>query len=153
MVVRAYTPDDLAAVVSLFRRSVLEIAARDYTPAQTAAWAPEAPDLERWSARLSSASVFVCEDKGQLAGFARIASNGYVDLLYVHPDKQRMGVARALCDRIFEWAKERGIKRLFTEASVTARPFFERCGFHVVRMQVVQTRGVEMPNLQMERAL
>ena len=62
-------------------------------------------------------------------------------------------MARALCDRIFEWAKERGIKRLFTEASVTARPFFERCGFHVVRMQVVQTRGVEMPNLQMERAL
>jgi hypothetical protein len=36
---------------------------------------------------------------------------------------------------------------------VTARPFFERNGFRVVREQRVSCRGVEMTNFAMEKPL
>jgi hypothetical protein len=42
---------------------------------------------------------------------------------------------------------------LFTEASITARPFFEAEGFVVLSPQVVISRGVEFVNYRMERVL
>ena len=153
MIVRRYSPEDLPAVLSLFERSVREIASRDYAPEQVTAWAPDLPDVDAWSQRLSSQTVFVCENQGRIAGFASVESNGHLDLLYVHPEAQRRGVASVLWARILEWATSRKLSNVFTEASVTARPFFERCGFDVVCSQIVQARGVSMPNFRMERAL
>ena len=46
-----------------------------------------------------------------------------------------------------------GLARLFTEASITARPFFEALGFRVLAPQVVTCRGVEFVNYRMERVL
>jgi len=94
--VRKYKASDLQAVVALFRRSVREIASRDYSPAQVSAWAPEVPDWPGWSKRLSAGVTFVCDHEDQIAGFARIEDNGYLDLLYVHPEfeghRDRAGV-------------------------------------------------------------
>ena len=45
------------------------------------------------------------------------------------------------------------IGRVFTEASVTARPFFERRGFRVVRERRVARRGVQLTNFAMEKPL
>jgi putative acetyltransferase len=46
-----------------------------------------------------------------------------------------------------------GLARLFTEASITARPFFEAHEFTVLAPQVVMCRGVEFVNYRMERVL
>lgn len=151
--VRPYRLEDLAAVLTLFQRSVHEVASRDYTPEQISAWAPDSPDVVRWSTRLSNQSVFVCEDQHQITGFASVDSDGHLDLLYVHPDVQRQGVASVLCAHIVQWATANNLERLFTEASVTARPFFESRGFSVVGSQLVQARGVSMPRFRMVLAL
>ena len=45
------------------------------------------------------------------------------------------------------------VGRLFTEASITARPFFEAEGFVVLSQQVVLARGAEFVNYRMERVL
>ena len=50
-------------------------------------------------------------------------------------------------------ARRQGIARLFVEASLTARPFFERYGFTELARQTVVCRGVEMDNYRMELAL
>jgi putative acetyltransferase len=150
-VIRAYRPTDLDATVLLFQRSVREVASRDYSPAQVRAWAPECPELEAWARRLQTGHVSVCERSGVLVGFARIDDTGCLDLLYVHPQAQRQGVARALVDRLISWAASRGIRHLRSEVSITARPFFERAGFHVVKEQVVERQGVSLQNFRMER--
>jgi putative acetyltransferase len=46
-----------------------------------------------------------------------------------------------------------GAGRTFTEASVTARPFFERNGFRVVLEQRASCRGVEIINFEMEKRI
>jgi putative acetyltransferase len=50
-------------------------------------------------------------------------------------------------------ARRRGIVRLFTEASITARPFFEHSGFSLIAEQVVVCRGVEFVNFRMDKHL
>lgn len=149
--VRAYRPGDLEAVVTLFRRSVREVSCRDYSPDQIAAWAPEAADLHAWAERLADGGVFVCTRNGEIAGFARIDGTGCLDLLYVHPGFQRQGVARELMTRVLAWAASRGLRRVRSEVSVTARAFFERMGFSVVRPQVIERGGVRLENFVMER--
>ncbi|MBT7088103.1 GNAT family N-acetyltransferase, partial [bacterium] len=44
-----------------------------------------------------------------------------------------------------------GVKRVYTEASITAKPFFEKRGFKVIKEQQVEKRGVKLTNFQMEK--
>jgi putative acetyltransferase len=46
-----------------------------------------------------------------------------------------------------------GLNRLYTEASITARPVFERHGFHVIAAQEVPARGALLRNYRMEKTL
>jgi putative acetyltransferase len=63
------------------------------------------------------------------------------------------GVGRTLYGAVEREARAEGLRRIFTEASITARPFFERRGFRVVREQTVVVRGVAMTNFAMEKPL
>lgn len=151
VVVRKYRKPDLEAVVALFGRSVRQIAGRDYTEQQIAVWAPEQPDLEAWADRLGSGTVFVAQEGERMAGFARLDEGGNIDLLYVDPAYERRGVAKRLVEELTEIAKQRGVRRLHADVSVTARPFFEAQGFELVESQLVERRGVVLKNYRMVR--
>jgi putative acetyltransferase len=148
--IRDYTGTDLAGVLAVFQRSVREIASRDYTPAQIAAWAPDPPDHVAWAQRLSGGGVFIAETGERMAGFGRVDDRGCIDLLYVAPEHQGRGVARALLQRATAWSVSRGIARLSAEVSITARPFFERAGFSVIEPQTIERAGVRLRNFRMD---
>lgn len=46
---------------------------------------------------------------------------------------------------------ESAAPRLWVQASLTARPFFEGRGYRVVKAQQVERRGVLLPNFVMEK--
>ena len=143
MILRAYRSSDLPAVLSLFRDTVHTVNAGDYTPEQLDAWAPAQLDAAAWDASLLAHQTLVAEENGSILGFADLGPDGYLDRLYVHRDWQGRGVASALCDAL------PGAR--YTHASITARPFFEKRGWHVVREQQVERRGVRLTNFVMER--
>jgi putative acetyltransferase len=149
--IRPAQPSDVAAIAAIFHRTVKEVNAGDYTPAQIQAWAGEAPDPGKWLARLAQKMTFVCERDGEVVGFAEFEETGHIDAVYVHADHQGKGVATELLGQIETEADRRGIVRLFTEASITARPFFEARGFTVVARQEVEYRGSRFINFRMER--
>lgn len=64
-----------------------------------------------------------------------------IDHFFCHYKFQGKGVGRAMMEYIIEQAKQRGISRLYSEVSITARPFYERMGFTLVREQQVEMRG------------
>lgn len=151
--IRPYKSDDLNVIIELFNDSVRQVASRDYNPAQMDAWAPIAVDKPLWSERLESKPTVVAEYQRQIAGFSDLEPGGHIDMLFVHSDFQGLGVARSLMDHILDAAREQRLSELSTDASVTARPFFERIGFRVVREQDVQLRGQTFHNYRMVRAL
>ncbi len=149
MWIRRYEPEDLGQITALFYDTVHAVNAADYAPEQLDAWADGAPDLDRWNGSLlAHHSLVAVEDGGLIVGFGDIDATGYLDRLYVHKDRQGLGIATALCDRL-----ERAVDALVitTHASITARPFFEGRGYRVLREQRVERHGVRMTNYVMEK--
>lgn len=147
---RPYRPEDCPALAHLFYETVHTVCAADYTPAQLEAWAPgSGPDLAAWDASFQAHTTLVAEIGGRLAGFGDLdPAAGYLDRLYVRREFQRRGVASALCDALEQASRARP---LTTHASRTARPFFEKRGYRVLRPQRVERRGQQLENFVMEK--
>lgn len=151
MIVRDYVPADVDALIDLFRQAVRRVAIRDYSEAQVRAWAPDMAEREKWVERRASRPTWVAEIDGKVAGFTDLESDGHVDMMYVHPDFKGRGVANALMAKVEEAAAEQKLGRLYTEASITAKPFFEKKGFRVIAPQTVHVRGQDLVNYRMEK--
>jgi putative acetyltransferase len=95
--------------------------------------------------------MFVATKEDGVVGFAEWEEDGHVDTLYVHHEYQGCGIASALLDRIEAEGRRLGLRRLYTEASITAEPFFRGRGFSMVRPQVVEVRGHNFRNFVMEK--
>lgn len=150
---RPYRNSDCEAVVRLFTETIHSVNAGDYTPEQLDAWAPAQQDLARWDNSLAAHDTLVAELEGELVGFADMDGSGYFDRLYVHKSHQGQGIASLLAGELERQALERGITRFVTDASITARPFFERRGYRVVQEQSVDRAGVQLTNYRMEKDL
>ncbi|MGN1250226.1 MAG: GNAT family N-acetyltransferase [Candidatus Spyradocola sp.] len=148
MRLRAYKTEDCEAMAGLFYDTVHRVNARDYPPEQLDAWATGMVDLPAWNARYLSSTTLVAEENGALLGFANMDKTGYLDMLYVHADAQNRGIATALCDALEHLVNA---ETFTTHASITARPFFEKRGYVVVRQQNVPLRGQILTNFVMEK--
>jgi len=151
--IRDYVPDDLDALIAVFRGSVRAVARRDYSHDQVMAWAPDEIDRDHWAAQGAGTATFVAVIDGRPVGFADLEADGHIDMLYVDAGHQRRGVARALIGAVETAARGRRLARLHVEASLTARGFFARHGFRVVAPQTVVVRGQEFVNVRMEKPL
>lgn len=153
MIIRPYTHTDLAPVTQLFTRSVHMLAAGHYDAVEIAAWAPQPPDLHAWNERLAALHTLVAEDAGVLVGFIAYELNGHIDLLYTSPTHNRRGIATALYSQVESTLISIGIESVFTEASLVARPFFERHGFRVTAQETVVRRGVAFERFVMRKVI
>lgn len=148
---RRYVTEDLDAVIEVFQRAIREVASRDYNPAQIAAWSTV--DRDAWEPWRLTRPTWVATDGACVVGFSDLEADGHLDMMFVHPDYQGMGVATLLLRQVAAAAIEQGLKRIFTEASLTARSFFEKRGFVVDAEQVVGKRGAWMTNFRMHKLL
>ena len=153
VIIRAYAPCDCESLATVYRRSIREIAAKDYTPEQVIAWAPDMLDMEKFAIKLASRPTFVAEMDGVIAGFTDLEPDGHIDLFFMNPDFKGQGVARALLEHVIALAQQQKVLRLYAEVSRTARGFFEMYGFAVLEAQEVQVRGQTLQNFKMERRL
>ena len=147
MELRRYESSDCKEVAELFYNTVHIINAKDYTKEQLDVWATQEVDLEKWNQSLQGHYSVVAVDNEIIVGFGDIDKDGYLDRLYVHADYQRKGIATAICKQL-EQAVE---GKITTHASITAKPFFEKRGYRVVRKQEVERRGIFLTNFVMEK--
>ncbi|GMU93047.1 MAG: hypothetical protein AMXMBFR4_21050 [Candidatus Hydrogenedentota bacterium] len=153
MLVREYKDEDVPAIARLYYDTVRFVNARDYTPEQLHAWAPDIWPDSFWRARFEKGRVIVAEENGEVVGFAEFHEDGHIDCFYVHYQYQGVGVGTRLMQRIEEEAHSQSIPRLHLEASITGRPFFERRGFNPIGEEVREYRGAVFRNTLMEKRL
>jgi len=147
-----YRSGEAAALAGLFYRTVHAVCLGDYTQEQVDAWADGRVDVDAWERSFLQHYTLVARVGGEIVGFADLDGD-YLDRLYVHKDHQRNGVATALVQALEQAAAQQGHRRLVTHASITARPFFEKQGYQVVKEQQVERRGVLLTNFVMEKTL
>lgn len=146
VLIREYKSSDCEALIQLFTATVHTINSKDYDEEQLNAWTDSA-DLDAWDKSLRNHySLVVCENN-KIIGFGDIDKTGYLDRLYVHKDFQRKGIAAALCNEL-----EKSVDgSIITHASITAKPFFEKRGYKVLKKQQVNRKGVLLTNYIMKK--
>lgn len=147
MVIRKYQPCDGKELAELFYHTVHTINARDYAKEQLDVWAEGKIDLEKWNRSFQDHYSIVAVDNKIIIGFGDIDNTGYLDRLYVHADYQGKGVATAICNKLEQTVQG----KIVTHASITARPFFEKRGYKIIKEQQVERKGIFLINFIMEK--
>jgi putative acetyltransferase len=153
LVMRPMLPADVPLLAEIFRASIEELAGEDYSEAQQEAWASAADDEEAFGARLARDLTLVATHAGAAIGFASLADNTRIDMLYVHPAAAGQGAGSMLCDALEKLAAARGAKEVTVEASDTASGFFEKRGYVAKTRNTVLRAGEWLANTTMTKPL
>jgi putative acetyltransferase len=153
LLIRPALESDFGAIGRVFHDAVRQIARRDYTEEQVRAWSPRELGAEHWQRRTAKLEVRVAVLESVVAGFIGFSHSGHIDLLFVRPEFVRRGIARASLLEAEGVLGQLGVETAWTEASLTARGFFQAMGYSAVREQRVCCGGVELQNYRMEKVL
>jgi putative acetyltransferase len=149
-----FDESELDAILKLFRETVRTINAADYSPEQIEAWAPEKLDRERWLRILTQNIAYVAKINGTIVGFGDATLDGTINHIYSHKDYQGKGIGTALLNALEQSLFKRGIHVVRTEASISAKPFFEKRGYKVIKTQdMVHRTGMIFRNYVMTKEL
>lgn len=153
--IRPFQPQDAQALAELFFASVRELGPRHYSPEQIIAWAPAIPDPALYLWRASDGRIFLvaANSQNRPVAYADLELDGHIDHFFCHRLAAGTGVTSALYDRLEQCGLERGITRLYVEASAGALGFFLRQGFVQIERRDFLLRNVPIHNYRMEKLL
>lgn len=151
--IRRFKSSDTDQIAQLFHDTIRSVNRKDYSEKQVKVWAPDDIHYLNWEAKCSSKFTLVADSDGLIAGFAQLEYDGHIDCFYCHKDFQEKGVGRLLFESVEKEARKQNLTKLFVEASITAKPFFEKMGFSLIQKQTVLIQGVELTNFRMEKIL
>jgi len=153
LALRPMLPADVPDLAEIFRASIEGLTAEDYSEAQQAAWASEANDEDEFGRKLAGGLTLVATFGGAAVGFASLAGNKKIDMLYVHPAAAGQGAGALLVDALEKLAAGRGGTELTVDASDSARGFFEKRGFVARTRNTVTLAGEWLANTTMSKTL
>jgi putative acetyltransferase len=150
---RPFLPEDAPLLREIFRDSIEELTADDYTPAQQEAWASVADDVTDFGKKLSGQLTLVATLQGSPVGFASLEGKDKIDMLYVHPAAAGQGVGAMLIDALEKLASSRGAPKLIVHASDSARGFFEKRGYLAQQRNTVSVGDEWLANTTLHKQL
>lgn len=153
MHIRRYKHGEEGHLWEIFFNTVHKINIRDYSQFQVFAWAPPDLDKELWKNKIENINPYVVVNGENIIGYADLQDNGLIDHFFCDYRWQRKGVGSLLMEKIQEEAVNRSLKSLYSEVSITARPFYAAHGFEVIKNQIVEIRGAKLINYRMEKRL
>src|SRR5262249_34196775 len=153
LAMRPFLPADALVVAEIFRASVEELTADQYSESQREAWASFADDEEAFATRLADQLTLVGTIGGSPVGFVSLKGSGGVDKRYVPPGVARQGIGTMLMGALERLAGARGASRLIAGVSDAAIDFFKRHGFVALRRNTFQFAGEWLANTTMEKKL
>ena len=113
LTIRRGEPGDLPALQQLFVDTVTSVCSHDYNHRQIEAWSSGVENRDRWNDIITRQFLLVASDQQQIVGFCSLANENHVDLLFVHKDYQRRGIANRLYAGIEQQAINLGQKQFF----------------------------------------
>jgi len=153
LALRPFLAEDRPLLREIFRDSIEELTADDYTEAQQEAWASVADDEAAFGKKLGSQLTLIATLEGSPVGFASLAGGHIIDMLYVHPAAAGQGVGAMLADALEKLAGSRGAGKLSVDASDSARGFFEKRGYVAQQRNTVSVGDEWLANTTLSKQL
>ncbi|WP_081741478.1 GNAT family N-acetyltransferase [Bacteroides reticulotermitis] len=152
--IRQANLSDIPVLKELYQNTILTVNRKDYTVEEVKDWASCGDDTTHLVESFEEQHYVVAENgKGVIVGFASVNDTGYIHTLFVHKDFQHQGIATSLYKYIEVYAKEKGVKKVTSEVSITAKPFFEKQGFQVDEEQKRKANQLCLINYKMSKQL
>lgn len=149
--IRRLAAQDIPEMRKLFRATVLTVNSKDYTKEEVEDWASCGDSVEHWKELLAKNDyIGALDGQGGIVGFSSMNAEGYLHSMFVHKDWQGKGVAMLLSE-VEKIARRYGVHKISVEVSVTARPFFEKHGYKVVKEQKAKANRLYLTNYVMEK--
>ena len=147
---RPIQPTDSPLLREIFVDAIQSQAVQTYSPEQIRAWSTLA-----WLPGLMDRTLE--EGQGWISGiddgFAIRYPANRLSMLYCRGRSSRQGHGSALLKAIEGDAKQMGVKRLQTEASLLSRPMLERRGWMLIAAEPFPIAGVPFLRHQIEKIL
>jgi putative acetyltransferase len=153
LAMRPFLPQDAPILIEIFRASVEELTADDYSDLQRAAWVSLADDRDEFTERLKQRLTLIGTMDGSSVGFAALDGADIIDMLYVHPIAAGQGVGSMLLDALERLAGSRGAGRLSADVSDSAQAFFSKRGYVPRQRNTVPVAGQWLANTTMDKVL
>jgi putative acetyltransferase len=155
MRLRPFRPDDAPSLAQIFHAAVHQIARLHYSAEQIKAWAPTLPSAESFLSQCGDGRLLLVavDHLDRPLAYGDLEEDGHIDHLYCRPEFAGTGTTSFLYDRIKAAAVDRGIGRLFVEASEPARRFFLKKDFIVLQRRDFHLGNVPIHNFEMEKYL
>ena len=152
--IRSLDEKDILQMKDLFRTTVLNVNARDYTEEEVKDWASCGDSKTRWRELLAGNQyVGVFNECNVLVGFSSMNKDGYLNSMFVHKDFQHRGIATRLLSEVERIAGQYGVRYITCEVSLTARTFFEKKGYEIIKIQKYKANRLELTNFVMRKVL
>lgn len=148
--IRIFQHGDHIAIAKIFTSAIHEIASEVYTEEQCLAWSSREVNYAHWKNRCEMKRPFVAVKNEQIAGFLELDPDGHIDCAYINPKFRRKGIMTALVQHAIGVSFSFGLERMYVDASICARPMFEKVGFTLIRENIAVRNGVELMNYKME---
>ena len=150
--IRPLESRDLASLGQVFSGAIDGLASRDYDETQRQAWKSRAADSDFLDS-LQQGVTIIAENHDAPVAFAQLHPATHLRMLYVDPEWAGLGIATLLYQYLEDEARILGSDHLDTDASQTARRFFESVGFRAGDEQSVRIGDVEIARIPMHKKL
>lgn len=140
---------DVIPVTRLHRNTIRTVNAPDYTKRQIAAWSGRI--RASWvREHFDAEQRFVAVVHDEIAGFMNISKDGKtLQALYIRTKYIGRGVGTALLKKAEQILRVSNARHMRVEATITARPFYEKHGLRVIKRTTVVIGGEAIPVLYM----
>jgi len=146
---RIAEPKDFNQIKEVFVLSIQKLCSKQYTQEQIKAWTSSVSNEKRWLDKIENQHFILAFQGNQLLGFGSLEGSDYIDFMYVHPDYTRQGIADKILDRLLQRSLSLGALKVNSDVSKTAKNFFLKKGFEVIKENEVQIQGISLNNYRM----
>ncbi|MFD1631180.1 GNAT family N-acetyltransferase [Pseudopedobacter beijingensis] len=151
--IRQAENSDILAITQLFYETIQTINSKDYPQEEIDDWSSWHSAHEKWNTRIIEQYFIVAAFDSKIIGFASLATDGYLDLMFIHKNYQRQGIANQLLAELEKKAIAQNNQEIYSEVSITAKPFFEKQGFTVKHKQLKKSRERALENYYMVKQM
>lgn len=138
----------MQAVMRAHRESIQKICSKDYSREQI-----EKYSKDIWERSVLNDHHYVVEVDGKVEGMchAHLSDKGVGMILglYFTPKIKGQGIAKIAINQAIKYLKNQNVSEIKLTSSLTAKGFYERMGFVVIRQKVTSIRGVEIESFEM----
>lgn len=133
ILIRDATADDAAAISALVQRTAQVSNRPDYTAEALASIVANFA-ADKVAGRMRERHTFVCQRDGRVVGTIALGGDR-LRTLFVEPALQGSGLGARLVAHLEAHARSVGVSELKLSSSLTARGFYERLGYRMIRLE------------------